>query len=296
MSLWPEAGSIGSVVGPCRSISDIEKEFSEVFFGKQVVLFSSGRYALFGILSSMNLTRNDLVFTLPYSSHCVLNVISYLATPSVLGNVPTRAQVLYHQWGYETLCPKKGTQVIEDSVDSLITSEEALFRNKGEFELFSLPKLVGTWFGGFVLCRNEQAADRLRESRDKMQRNSLLQTSLRLLNSRFERAVHYWGNSEPLNGEVGSYMRRNIWIGLQELKRTASVRLEILEKLRELSPNHLAITPGRIPTALIYKSEIDIAGKHRDKMVVRNRVYFEESELRIEPVYLVPCHLASIQL
>ena len=40
--------------------------------------------------------------------------------------------------------PKKKFKIVEDSVDSLIVNKKALFPNKGEFEIFSIPKIIGT--------------------------------------------------------------------------------------------------------------------------------------------------------
>ena len=49
---------------------------------------------------------------------------------------------------------KAHTNLIEDSADSLYLQNTELFKGNGKFEIWSLPKILGTFSGGVLLCKN----------------------------------------------------------------------------------------------------------------------------------------------
>lgn len=147
--------------------------FVEDFFGSyyapfKTLYFSRGRVAITAILEAVGASRNDLVFTQPYSSYCVQSAISRVATPLTIHPEESKFQIVYHNFGKKALANKAlfKNVIIEDSVDSVITcnSEEELFPNGGDYAVFSLAKMIHVSFGSIVVCRTDAAYERLKNT------------------------------------------------------------------------------------------------------------------------------------
>ncbi len=148
-------------------------KFVEDFFDKyyapfKTLYFCRGRVAITAILDTIGASRNDLVFIQPFSSYCVQSAVSRVATPLTIHPEESKYQIVYHNFGKKSIADKAFYKnvVIEDSVDSLITSneEEELFPNEGDYAVFSLAKLIHVPFGSIVVCRTNKAYERLKQS------------------------------------------------------------------------------------------------------------------------------------
>jgi putative PLP-dependent aminotransferase (TIGR04422 family) len=158
--IWPRNALFSSLTSffYMKSVEKVEEKLHEMFPSGYPVLFSSGRAALSAALLQCNVSRRDFVGVFPYASHCVLDTISRISTP-LSGSAEKHAnlRVVYHQWGYVqevSLSPNS----IEECVDTLCKVGTTLFPGGGSFEIWSLPKILGTTSGGVLWCRTLESA------------------------------------------------------------------------------------------------------------------------------------------
>ena len=109
----------------------VEEFFDRYYAPFKTLYFCRGRVAITAILDAIGASRNDLVFIQPFSSYCVQSAVSRVATPLTIHPEESKYQIVYHNFGKKSIADKTlfKNVVIEDSVDSLITSneEEELF-------------------------------------------------------------------------------------------------------------------------------------------------------------------------
>lgn len=146
----------------------VEEFFDRYYAPFKTLYFCRGRVAITAILDAIGASRNDLVFIQPFSSYCVQSAVSRVATPLTIHPEESKYQIVYHNFGKKSIADKTFFKnvVIEDSVDSLITSneEEELFPNEGDYAIFSLAKLIHVPFGSIVVCRTNEAYERLKQN------------------------------------------------------------------------------------------------------------------------------------
>ncbi len=247
--LWPEPQfSLTDLMrGSVPSTTEIEKFFEDIYPNTYAVLMPSGRSCISLILQYLEIKRPDLVYIPPYSSHCVINAVGYVGTPSPELKDTMKAAICFHQWGYthklKTLSP-----IIEDSVDSLITSAEALFPNDGRFELLSLSKIYSSISGGLILCQNQKDAQKLRKFRNERQTYKFTHFFIRIMGQNFSNAYEYWNTVEPLNGYIPYALRANIWKRLAMMDQIIKDRRSKIRFLEQASvPKVLQLSENRLP-------------------------------------------------
>ena len=77
----------------------VEQFFNKYFAPHKVVYSAKARHFFPLILELEGLSRSNLIFTQPYSSHCVLSSVSYQSTPNTLVSSCSDASIIYHQYG-----------------------------------------------------------------------------------------------------------------------------------------------------------------------------------------------------
>lgn len=249
--LWPEAAPLRPhhFWGAAGTTDGIEAHLRSSY-PAEPVLFSSARAGLSAVLEHLGLNRPKLVWCPPYSSHCVFDAISRVATPTTLAVDAPDAALIYHQWGH-VHSPRfpDSTPLIEDAVDSLILPGTSPFAVGGRFALWSLPKVVGCLWGGVVFCRSADDAAALRRRRDARRLPVALQSFLRLLGERHAAAASYWHGAEAGSGRLPAFALRHIAEGLDRLPAMADIRRR---NLAVFQPYSLASPPPpeRLPSNL----------------------------------------------
>jgi putative PLP-dependent aminotransferase (TIGR04422 family) len=144
--------------------SEIENYFKKIF-DTEVILVPSGRAAISILLTYFNINRSHTVFAPKWTSHCVWDIVTRLANPITEFKADCDLAIAVHKWGkIEKFSNTVTSKIIEDSVDSIISSPKTLFPNNGDVEIFSLPKIIGSYTGGLIVVKVKKIADAIRES------------------------------------------------------------------------------------------------------------------------------------
>ena len=254
--LWPHGRTWRAVAQAARfaSPASIEDRLASMFQGGHPVLCSSGRSALVFALMGSGLSRADGVGVFPYASHCVLDAASRVATPQTGAG---RLRIVFHQWGYVQELDL-AADAIEDSADTLAVPGCRLFPGGGAFEIWSLPKILGTTGGGVLWCRDPATAERLRRWRDA-RRGRTVQWLLRLLGARSPLLHAWWQGGEGVSGAPSRLQTGEIIAALGEWPAIVTDRQSKIEMARPLALPWLPRSAERMPC--VVPTLIDAGGE-----------------------------------
>jgi putative PLP-dependent aminotransferase (TIGR04422 family) len=232
------------------STADVENVLSEMFRGGSPVVLSSGRIGLVLALETLGIRRADNVALFPYASHCVIEAVGRVGSPVRSDSAEAiLCRVLYHQWGY--VQERAVTdRVIEDAVDSFCVRGASLFPAGGDFEVWSLSKLLGCLGGGVLWCRDAAVAAEMRDRRDSRNALTSLRWLLRVLSRSWPRLVPFWYGAESLGGAPPRWACSDIRSALREWDRMATERRERLGLVRDLLPSWLVPDEDRLPSVV----------------------------------------------
>ncbi|WP_216169881.1 putative PLP-dependent aminotransferase [Polynucleobacter bastaniensis] len=292
--LWPKSNLFNVIKSLfcTKSIEKVEARLHEMFPSGYPVLFSSGRAALSAALLQSNVSRKDFVGVFSYASHCVLDTISRVSTP-LSGPYAKKEnlRVVYHQWGFvqEVDLPEN---TIEDCVDTLCKIGTKLFPGGGSFEIWSLPKILGTTSGGVLWCRTEKSAliaQKLRDNRG----GGVFLWSLRLFGKVALGAHLCWEGIEPNMGGISKSQVSEIFSGIKNWEKIVSMRQKNLEILWPYALSWLPKPVDRLPCAIPIQSsypegeiaELGLSAGYR--MIERMG---ENAEISVERVLPIPIH------
>lgn len=288
----------------------IEAQIAAFYSDYYPVLFPSGRSAIYSILEAMDARRNDYVAISPFSSHCVIEAIGRLAVPTEFSDI-AKSALVYHQWGYKKTIKnpllKKECVIVEDSCDSLVQNKDELFPNQGVYEVFSLPKLLGTTFGGVVICKAKNDALQLKQIRSLRDREqSYLQYKLknRALRDKTKKICYeYWEGCEAINGylplpavrQIEEYIRT--WPSIIEQRQTRIMQLlqAELPLLVDFKTNNMDRLPVVVPVAL-HDSQLERLTNAGFQPYIRSYNVSEYvDEPRYVPSFPLPIHQQVFQ-
>ncbi|MDC1402469.1 putative PLP-dependent aminotransferase, partial [Flavobacteriaceae bacterium] len=251
--LWPEVQFKLSVFFGFCGIETLEHKFHEMFPSGYPVVCSSGRVALFIAVKECNLGRNQNLNLFPYSSQCVINTVARLTNP-----IPYKSEnncdIVYHQWGI----PSKSDYIplIEDSVDSLYERKTPLFSLGANYEIWSLPKILGTSSGGVLWCKRESDAIAIRA---KMNHKTgiIFSWVQRLFSQKSSFFYNLWEGNEYGYKGISRFQRNEVYQKIKswdEIVENRKAKLKMLFKysiLKKINFN------GRLPSCLPIKTSID---------------------------------------
>jgi putative PLP-dependent aminotransferase (TIGR04422 family) len=249
--LWPENSIFRGIASSYKFVGteQIENLLQKMFPSGYPVLCSSGRAALTLALEQSNASRRDLVGLFPYASHCVIDAVARISTP-LSGPTAFNAdlRIVYHQWGYvqEKNLP---VNTIEDCVDTLCVRGTELFPGGGSFEVWSLPKILGTTSGGILWCKNEKAAEEIRGLRNN-RKGGFLQWVLRLISKNNLTVYNYWQGSEASCGRISIWQNGEILKAIENWDTFVADRFEKLELMWPMTVDFLEKPVNRLPSVV----------------------------------------------
>jgi putative PLP-dependent aminotransferase (TIGR04422 family) len=263
--LWPKAKLIKffNSLNLLTSASHIENVLFKMFPSGYPVLCSSGRAALNIALVESKVSRSDLVGVFPYASHCVLDSISRVATP-LAGTESKKSslRIVYHQWSFVQE-KNLNSNSIEDCVDTLCVPGTLLFPGGGSFEVWSLPKILGTTSGGILWCKTKELAESARHTRN-IRGGGLFLSIIRLCSIIYPNAYHYWEGVEASRGQTSKLQHGEI------LKAINNWNFIVNDRIRKLN--------------VIWPYAIDFLEQPRDRLPPVVPVFFKNINQKIESI------------
>ncbi|MBV9987229.1 MAG: putative PLP-dependent aminotransferase [Chitinophagaceae bacterium] len=260
--LWPDARFKFSSLFASAAVETVERELAGIYSNSVPVLFSSARACIPAVLELMDLHRSSLVWVPPYSSQCVLEAVSRIATPTpVLAE--NSAAIVFHQWGY--IHRIAASFCIEDAADSFLLPGPIVFPNQGKFQIVSLPKIFGCLGGGVVFCQSGEDADQLRRIRQSRRGSRNLQLLLKIAGGRSAAARRYWGGAESLSGQPPAILCAAIISSLKNLEAMITEHKKKLSLVREFAPSWLRFPEDRLPCVVPVDAEL-----LRDRKIIFN--------------------------
>jgi putative PLP-dependent aminotransferase (TIGR04422 family) len=231
-----------------------------MFNGGFPVVLSSGRSAIF--VASKLFWRKNIIFVFPYASQCVVMALQK-AGLTVATKIDFSSDILIDQWGIlDKECNRQ--LFIEDSSDTFLQIGSKVLELDADFEVWSLPKIIGSRFGAVLWCREEESAIKIRQARDE---NSDEKKYFKKL-MRFMRNVNIssykaWENLEFHNLGLTDYEYGTILKNMGRWEKIYDIRKAKFQKaLRTLELNtqndftdNSKTTWNRIP-AIIYTKKI----------------------------------------
>jgi putative PLP-dependent aminotransferase (TIGR04422 family) len=222
----------------------------------------------------------------------VLDSVSRVGTPlpELSINKP-KVQIIYHQWGF-VRNKKIEKNLIEDSVDTLYIQGTRLFPNGGQFEVWSLSKILGTSSGGVLWCRSKKIAKQIRKSRD-MNGGGFFPWILRIFSRIYPPCYYYWQGIEANLGKL-------FWIQTFELKKAISNwdfivadRIKKLDLIWPYACDFLEKPKNRLPTAVPVKCNLPNFDVINLGILSGYRIFQRHSENKrssFEKVLPIPIH------
>ena len=100
-------------------------------------------------------------------------------------------KIIYHVWG-NFIDHNKQNVVIEDAVDTFCLPGVNLAELGGDFEVWSLNKIIGSLGGGILWCKNKDIAKEARILRDQRFLKTYRRWFFRWIALRFPQFTSYW--------------------------------------------------------------------------------------------------------
>ena len=139
-------------------IKKIENFFKKKYRSKYALLFPSGRAAINSILKYHQIDRSKITNVPLWTSSCLLHALTSITNVSVK-NKNTHCKIIVHKWGNTFKLKekiKKNQLLIDDSADCFPNKKFRPFENNSNFEILSLPKLIGSFGGGIILTNKKK--------------------------------------------------------------------------------------------------------------------------------------------
>tara|TARA_A100001015_G_scaffold303675_1_gene393676 strand:+ start:1832 stop:2800 length:969 start_codon:yes stop_codon:yes gene_type:complete len=247
--LWPKSNRLRAVFNAPRCVSNtvVEQKMQSMFVGGFPVLFSSGRSALFHALLISGVSRGSDVGVFPYASHCVFDAVTRVATPRALAST-NQLNVVFQQWGFKQHCQLSQTD-IEDCADTLLMPGGKLFQGGGRFEIWSLPKILGTLGGGVLWCSSDKDARAIREIRDANNYSGGL-WALRLFAENSSVVYGLWQGADASRGKPSCLQNGEVMLQLNLWDKIVEDRERKFNQIRALAPDWLECATDRLPCVL----------------------------------------------
>jgi len=270
--IWPE-GSISTALKKIHYAIDsnkIESILFNMFPSGYPVLCSSGRSSIYLILNYLKINKYHKIGLFPYASQCVTDSVSKITTPYFgKESLNSDLRIIYHQWGYVQENMTKHT-TIDDCVDSLCVPGTSLFPSNSNFEIWSLPKIIGSTSGSIIWCRNKRDSLKLKSLRDSS--SFSFQWFLRLLSKKIPFIYDHWNVREYNSPKTSKIQNGEIFFLLKKWDELIQDRKTKLNLLWEFSLKGLQKPKNRLPCIVPIKYDELILNKIKNKFPSGSRM------------------------
>jgi dTDP-4-amino-4,6-dideoxygalactose transaminase len=286
-------------------VSDFERTFRDYIGSKYAFAFGKGRMALYAILKSLEVKKNDEIILPAYTCFVVPNALKYLGVKPIYVDIDwhtysmdpedirrkitprTVAIIPHHLFGLpadmETIAETAedhGIYVIEDSAQALgakYKSKKTGNIGDAAFFSFDYTKVITTGQGGIATTNSPEIAEKLRIVQEECSQPPKKYVQLILLD--LLRLSYLLDPSFPLGGQGINYILNHTFF-----RELATTRDEYLCIKPSNYPFGLANALARI--GLLQLRKLDKLNERRIKIAKHyNEVL---SELGLQPVYIPP--------
>ncbi len=255
---WPKIElSKRSIIKHAFTSARVIEQMLGQIYNHEIVLTGSGRSSISLLLLFLNIKRGDYIYTNRYSSHCVISSIGLLGNPVFEITDSIKHAIAYRQWGYDynynTLRKKVKGEVIEDIADSLFATKSFKFKEDQRFAICSLPKIISSFNGGAIICRNKIDADKLRKMREMENIiNPMLNDCMRLRGYGNTFCANMWHGYACRATEVSWLSRANIKTQIKKYRLKYIQREDNISKLYN-SSDHSKLNGNCMPCCIPFK-------------------------------------------
>lgn len=238
------------------NIPQIEEELKLIMRTNcEAVLVSSGRVGIILALIEKKLKRDDYIGLFPYASGCVIGAVGHITSPKC-GNIDTSIEhiINYHQWGYLNLVNNKNV-LIDDAVDSFCLPGCKLMPSGGEYEIWSLNKILGCLGGGILWCKDIESAKIIREIRDKRQSYTNIRWLIRWLSIYKPSLVQFWFSQELYGGAPPDWSLNQIKESIDHWGDIKAKRYQRLNLAIDMLGIKMDYDPLRLPSVIPFKEK-----------------------------------------
>jgi len=291
INFWPEGDFDFSSLVTSSEIREIEGFLEDIYAPYRVILFSSARAALSAIIEVEKLSKKNLLGIPKFSSTCVIHAVTGFTQVTPFYSTEPDMYLVYHQMGvpYKIESTKK---VIEDSADSLCLDASALFQNNSSYEVFSLPKIIGSKFGGMVVVKNDKEASELEKIRNTRDKYVLFFDLLRAGKKTFPLGELLWEGACTRAYGTSRIARADISSKLLHWKNITDQRLRRMETVEKLNLNQWQLSTGRLLCCLPVNLErVSAELKSKYPYLIRN-LYIDQTlkSQEMKQFFLLPLH------
>lgn len=253
--------------------NEIEEFFSKKLFSK-AILFPSARSCIGAIIEFNKIGRGNEVYVNKWVSNCLFNTIGYYSNPTINLNDPDLF-IFNNLWGVKQKIFKKAklnkkVKLIDDSCDSILLKKSSTFPNNSDYEIFSLPKIIGSISGGIVISRNKKFINFCIKRQKKNKKLSILQSKLKFSELN-KKSIFDYRYNEPIN----SYLEKNALVDILKKLKNYEINKNLIIKRIKILQNCIKfeIDNDRVgPVIAIELSKLKNQNKLKKYFLIRHKL------------------------
>jgi putative PLP-dependent aminotransferase (TIGR04422 family) len=272
---------------------NIEDILNKYFPSGYPVLFPSARSALYFCIIYNRLNRENFVEYFPYANECILSSISQVTNPVPLNFYKNSdLKISYHHWGYQIKL-KNHNKILEDSADSLYLKNSKLFNSNGNFEIWSLPKILGTFSGGILWCKDINDYNEIKKIYPDS-KIGFVNSFSKLFSHKSSYFYNLWKAECYSNFNLPNFYRKEIYRALENWSYYTDLVQKNIEIISTIIEDWVPKNNNRLPCVIPFKEDLKIFNILKNKGIKNDlrmfNVNFDENDQKYEKVYSVPVH------
>jgi len=238
-------------------IKKIEKFFSTKYKTKYAILFPSGRAAINIILKYHKFDRSKIVNVPLWTSACLLHALSAITNVTVK-NQKADCIIAVHKWGNTYNLkknPNRKTQlVIEDSADCIPGENYRPFENNSNYEVLSLPKIIGSFSGGIILTNKKKFYKYCKKQQLKNKVLGIVQSERKFRSTFIDKDNFDWRFYESYNTSIDYNSVQNIFNCLSNFELNRNIILKRQNLIKKYFKN-LFFDKKRIGPCIVFEEK-----------------------------------------
>ena len=207
-----------------KLINELENYF-EKYYGYKIILFPSARAGIASILRFLKIDRSNEVFVNRWVSHCIFTTVGRYTNITTVFKKPDVA-IAVHKWGIKQIITKKqNLKIIEDSVDTIVEKNN-LFPNNSDFEIVSLPKIIGSVSGGIIITKDANFYKFAKKEQVQNKKLGEYQSRLKFDDVNKKKSFNTWLYHETTN----TYLEYNALLNISKCLKNFQINKSVISE------------------------------------------------------------------